>query len=94
VITPSNTDGQRLEGRLREACANIPVNGLLGACAHCNILIFATQLLRMTDAFGACPGNNRVLAHCARCPYGSFLALFARAGLIGKGSSGSIPPVS
>jgi hypothetical protein len=45
VITPSiwptPTSRDWKDGSAK-ACANIPVNGLLGACAHCKYLEFRT----------------------------------------------------
>jgi len=45
VITPSiwpTPTGRDWKDGSAKACANIPVNGLLGACAHCKYLNFET----------------------------------------------------
>jgi hypothetical protein len=45
VITPSiwpTPTGRDWKDGSAKACANIPVNGLLGACAHCKHLDFRT----------------------------------------------------
>jgi hypothetical protein len=42
VITPSiwpTPTGRDWKDGSAKACANIPVNGLLGACAHCKYLV-------------------------------------------------------
>jgi hypothetical protein len=57
VITPSiwpTPTGRDWKDGSAKACANIPVNGLLGACAHCKYLNFCNS--------GSAMGGERTVA--------------------------------